>query len=109
MITIIFLILVILVIAFYKAMKTNLEWETRKMFCYFEWTYKNEVGSSKDYGPMCELDAIGAMQYRQSLGAQITFTEYKTNPDDICDIIDQRQHYHSIQENRKSRGWGAVQ
>lgn len=75
------------------------------MYCYFEWLYRGEVGSSRDYGPMCELDAVGAMQYRQSLGAEITHKEFLSDFDKMCDHIDNRQRLHDIQKNRTVKGW----
>ncbi|UZZ64042.1 hypothetical protein A71_236 [Escherichia phage A7_1] len=73
-----------------------------KMFCYFEYRYRGKVGSSRDYGPMLEIDAVGAMQYRQSLGAEIIFEVYRSTEEEIHDIIDERQYYHEQQTKRRA-------
>ena len=74
-----------------------------KVYCYFEWEYKGERGSSRDYGPMLEIDAVGAMNYRQSCGAVITFEEYSTDEENITDLIDQREYMFN-QQNKRRRG-----
>lgn len=75
------------------------------MYFYFEWLYNGEVGSSKDYGPMCEIDGEGAMAHRESLGAEIIHKHYESDIDKMFDHIDMRQNLHAIQANRKERGW----
>lgn len=70
------------------------------MFGYFEYDYKGEKGSSRDYGAMLEIDMVGAIQYRQELGAVITFEVYKSNEDEISEIIDQR-YYMQLQQTKR--------
>lgn len=72
-----------------------------KMFCYFEYEYNGEIGTSRDYGPMEEIDAVGAMGYRQQLGAVITFEKYSTDIEEIHELIDLRQFMH---DKAKQRG-----
>ena len=72
------------------------------MFGYFEYDYKGEKGSSRDYGAMLEIDMVGAIQYRQELGAVITFEVYKSNEDEISEIIDQR-YYMQLQQTKRRR------
>lgn len=72
------------------------------MFGYFEYDYKGEKGSSRDYGAMVEIDMVGAIQYRQQLGAVITFEVYKSSEDEISEIIDQR-YYMEQQQNTRRR------
>lgn len=71
------------------------------MFGYFEFDYRGEEGSSRDYGPMCEIDMVGAMNYRQELGATITYEVYKSSQDEIDDIIDQRQYMKEKQSQKR--------
>lgn len=71
------------------------------MFGYFEYDYKGEKGSSRDYGAMVEIDMVGAIQYRQQLGAVITFEVYKSNEDEISEIIDQRYYMEQQQTKRR--------
>ncbi|QPI18210.1 hypothetical protein POP15_162 [Pectobacterium phage POP15] len=73
----------------------------QKVYGYFEYEYKGEKGSSRDYGAMLEIDMVGAMQYRQELGAAITFEVYKSNPEEIDDIIDQRYYMEQQQTKRR--------
>ena len=70
------------------------------MFCYFEYEYNGVIGTSRDYGPMEEIDAVGAMQYRQANGAVITFEKYSTDIEEIHELIDMRQLMHSKREMR---------
>lgn len=71
------------------------------MYGYFEYEYDGEISTSRDYGPMEEIDAVGAMQYRQQLGANITFEKFSTNIDTIHDVIDNRNLFHT--NNKKGR------
>lgn len=73
----------------------------QKVFGYFEYNYKGETGSSRDYGPMMEIDMVGAIRYREELGAKITFEVYKSSEDEISDIIDQRYHMQNQQHTRR--------
>lgn len=73
----------------------------QKMYGYFEYEYKGEKGSSRDYGAMLEIDMVGAMQYRQELGAAITYEVYKSDPEDIDAIIDQRYYMEQQQTKRR--------
>lgn len=80
--------------------KNSLWRKGQKMFGYFEYDYKGEKGSSRDYGAMLEIDMVGAIQYRQELGAVITFEVYKSNEDEISEIIDQR-YYMQLQQTKR--------
>lgn len=71
------------------------------MYGYFEYDYKGEAGSSRDYGAMLEVDMVGAMNYRQELGATITFEIYRTSEEEIGDIIDQRYYMQNKQTQRR--------
>jgi hypothetical protein len=72
-----------------------------KMFCYFEYTYNGKTGSSRDYGPMLEIDAVGAMRYRESLGAKITFEVYRSTEEELFSIIDERAYMQEQQDKRR--------
>lgn len=90
-----FAILAIIVVVVLWKMFSKLgavyNWRKKQtMYGYFEYTYKGEHGSSRDYGPMLEIDMVGALNFRRELGATITYEVYRTNEEDICDIIDQR-------------------
>ncbi|AEZ66253.1 putative membrane protein [Pectobacterium phage vB_PatM_CB7] len=74
----------------------------KKMYGYFEYEYKGEKGSSRDYGAMCEIDMVGAMNYRQELGAVITYEVYDPSEEKIGGIIDQR-YYMEQQQNKRRR------
>lgn len=74
----------------------------QKMYGYFEYEYKGEKGSSRDYGAMLEIDMVGAMNYRQELGAVITYEVYDPSEEKIGEIIDQR--YYMEQQQNKRRG-----
>lgn len=88
---------------YFVATQNHYLWKrAQKVYCYFEYEYKGETGTSRDYGAMLEIDAVGAMQYRQALGAVITFEVYKPDPDQISDIIDQR-YYMQQQQNKRRR------
>jgi len=98
------IVIIILVVFAVWCMKTatHHNWlKAQKMFGYFEYDYRGEIGSSRDYGPMLEIDMVGAIRYRQEMGATIVYEVYKSNEDDICDIIDQRQHMHQQQTQRR--------
>lgn len=73
------------------------------MFGYFEYEYKGEQGSSRDYGAMYEIDMVGAMNYRQELGAVITYEVYDSSEDKIMEIIDQRYYMQNQQNKRRGR------
>ncbi|MGL5281303.1 MAG: hypothetical protein ACRC8W_06005 [Plesiomonas shigelloides] len=74
----------------------------QKMYGYFEYEYKGEKGSSRDYGAMLEIDMVGAMNYRQELGAVITYEVYDPSEEKIGEIIDQR-YYMEQQQNKRRR------
>lgn len=76
--------------------------KAQKMFGYFEYDYFGEKGSSRDYGPMQEIDLIGARSYRQELGAVITFEVFHHDEDHIMEVIDNR--YFLEQQQAKRRG-----
>lgn len=71
------------------------------MFCYFEYEYNGKVGTSREYGPMEEIDAVGAMQYRQANGATITFEKFSTDIHEIHELIDMRQFMHDKRKERE--------
>lgn len=71
----------------------------RKMYGYFEYELDGEIGSSRDYGPMLEVDCVGAMLYRQDLGAKITFEFFNHDDIKVEDEIDKR---YAHQERMKS-------
>lgn len=75
--------------------------KAQKMYCYFEYEYHGEKGSSRDYGAMLEIDAVGAMNYRRDLGAVITFEEYNTDEEKILELIDKRYYFEQQQLKRK--------
>jgi len=70
------------------------------MYCYFEYEYNGELGTSRDYGPMLELDAVGAMNYRQATGHTITFEKYSPSIEEIHELIDMRQFMHNKRKER---------
>lgn len=72
-----------------------------KMYGYFEFDYRGEHGDSKFYGPMLEIDMVGAMMYREKMGATITFQEFGTE-DQILEVIDQREYMRN-QQIKKSK------
>lgn len=73
-----------------------------QMFGYFEYEYNGRRGSSVEYGPMKELDAVGAMNYRQQCGAVITYQKFHTDIDVIHEVIDMRQFMHDKRKERNS-------
>lgn len=78
---------------------THLFKRKKRMFMYFEWRAKGQTGTSREYGPMEEIDAVGAMTYRQSLGAEIVFRAMEDSQEKIEDIIDERYRHHLALEN----------
>lgn len=99
---IIFLILIYLIIKLCIIICKSVNWKrAQRMYGYFEYQYRQDEGSSRDYGPMQEIDMVGAMKYRESLGATITFQEWGTE-EEILDVIDQRQ-YMKQQQITKSK------
>lgn len=100
--TFLVIVFVILLILWWSAALKNRSWRRKqKMYGYFEYEYRGEVFTSRDYGPMQEIDATGAMNYRQQLGATITYQKFSPSIDDIHDLIDERQYLH---EKRRQRG-----
>ena len=75
--------------------------KAQKMYGYFEYVYDGEPGSSRDYGPMLEIDMVGAMRFRQELGAQITFEQYSPDEEKIMELIDKREYFRSVQNARR--------
>lgn len=101
--TLITMAVLLLVAAYLAATQKKWAWRrAQKVYGYFEYEYKGEKGSSRDYGAMLEIDMVGAMQYRQELGAVITFEVYKNSEDEIGAIIDQR-FYMEQQQNKRRR------
>ncbi|QYC52641.1 hypothetical protein [Salmonella phage SSBI34] len=74
--------------------------KAEKVFGYFEYEYDGEVSTSRDYGPMLEIDMVGAMRHRQECGAHITFSHFGTE-DEIFDIIDKREYLRQQQKTRR--------
>lgn len=97
-------IIVLILAAGYAATSySRRRWRRKnKMFCYFEYEYNGEIGTSRDYGPMKELDAVGAMNYRQQCGAVITYQKFHTDIDVIHEVIDLRQFMHDKRKGRNS-------
>lgn len=101
MITLLICLGMVLAVIWCQVTYKNSVWRKgQKMFGYFEYDYKGEKGSSRDYGAMLEIDMVGAIQYRQELGAVITFEVYKSNEDEISEIIDQR-YYMQLQQTKR--------
>lgn len=80
--------------------KKHLYRKAEKMHGYFEFDYYGKRGTSRDYGPMLEIDMVGAMKHRQECGAQITFFQYGSC-EEILDLIDQREYLHQQQSARR--------
>lgn len=95
-------IILVIVAAWYAATIYNCRrWRRKnKMYCYFEYEYNGELGTSREYGPMEEIDAVGAMQYRQANGAIITFEKFSTDIEEIHELIDLRQFMHDKRKQR---------
>lgn len=74
--------------------------KAERMYGYFEFDYYGERGTSRDYGPMLEIDMVGAMRHRQECGAHIVFHQFGTM-EQIHDLIDSREYLHQQQSNRR--------
>lgn len=98
------IILVIVLAAGVVASSKKTYWKkAQKMYGYFEFMYNGERGSSRDYGPMLEIDMIGAMNYRQQCGAVITFEEYNADEEKIMDLIDSREYLCNLNKARRTK------
>lgn len=95
------IIFLIVAVSFAATAYNRRRWRRKnKMFGYFEYEYNGKIETSRDYGPMQEIDAIGAMSYREQLGALITYQHFSPDIEEIHDLIDERQFMH---EKRKQR------
>lgn len=98
---IVLIFLLIMVAGYFATIYNRRRWRKRdRMFCYFEYEYNGKIGTSRDYGPMKEIDAVGAMQYRQANGAMITFEKFSNDIEEIHELIDMRQFMHNKRKER---------
>lgn len=96
------------VVVIWLAVKLKAKFFRKKeMYGYFE--YVTEDGSretSRDYGPMLEVDATGAMLYREQTGAKITFEFFNSDYQKVENEIDRRYGIEQRdQQARKRRGF----
>ncbi|AFH21040.1 hypothetical protein CL97_gp156 [Cronobacter phage CR9] len=96
------IIFFILAVGYAAKLYNRRRWRRKnRMFGYFEYEYNGEIETSRDYGPMQEIDAVGAMNYRQQLGAIITYEKFSPDIEEIHDVIDERQYMHDKRKQRR--------
>ena len=74
------------------------------MFGYFEYTTQDgRRETSREYGPMLEVDCTGAIMYREQLGAKITFEFFHKDLEVVQDEIDRRYGIEQRDKQRRDR------